>query len=71
MSQATKNKIDFLKEIKNIIDDPLPLPVNFETTKNSTDRKIKELQDSCEHEFVNGFCKWCYLEEPEPEEEEE
>lgn len=28
-------------------------------------RENKELQDLCPHEYEDGFCKYCYKEEPQ------
>lgn len=27
-------------------------------------KKNEELQEQCEHHFVDGFCEYCYIQEP-------
>ena len=53
-------------QINNKMIETLLSPNKF-TLNNKIAELLKEneqLQQQCEHEFIDGYCLWCYKEEP-------
>lgn len=61
MSKEIKNRIDELKKEYDEIFDPstfVLIPRLFEI-----ENEITQLQNKCNHNFINGKCEFCYMEE--------
>ena len=57
MSKIIKEKIDALNQELEQLMDPTTFVLNPRIQE--IDKEIKTLQHQCEHNFVNGICKFC------------
>ena len=57
-----KEKIDINNDIIRTILNPTQFTLN-NTVKELLEENA-ELQKQCTHNFIDGYCEYCYLEEP-------